>query len=88
MKPLDPMLVKLTVGSETFDYLSEDVLTKALKLNLFQFRDPCLLFRAEYLTAYNELSTWKGPQISGAVVTGYPGIGTSCVSAQNFDQVL
>jgi hypothetical protein len=80
MKPLDPMLVKVTVDSKTFDYLSEDVLVKAFHLNAFQFRDPYLLFQEEYLTAYDVLNSWKGPNVSGAVVTGYPGIGTSCMA--------
>jgi hypothetical protein len=78
------MLVQVTADSKTFDCLSEDVLTKALMLRAFQFRDRYLLFREEYLAAYNVLNSWKGPTISGAVVTGYPGIGTSCTTHRVF----
>ena len=84
MRPLDPMLVQVTADSKTFDCLSKDVLTEALSLHAFQFRDPYLLFREEYLAAYNVLNSWKGPTISGAVVTGYPGIGTSWHDTQCF----
>jgi hypothetical protein len=75
MKPLDPFLSQVSVGSKTFDYLSKDVLVEALCLHAFQLRDPCLLFRKEYRMTLNQLESWKG--VPGVVVTGYPGIGTS-----------
>jgi hypothetical protein len=54
------MLDQLTsIDAKNFDYLPAEMLVKDLELSLFQFRDPYLLFRAEYLTALNEMNSWK-----------------------------
>ena len=74
-KPLEPMLRELIVDSKTFQYLPAEVL-EGLRLNLLHYREPILLFREEYDTALKTLESWKKPLVTGAVVTGYSGIGT------------